>query len=169
MIEKTACFSGHRPEKLTLDGEYNPFFIEEIKSMLYLAILEAVKEGGYRRFISGMAKGVDLWACSIVLNLKNQFPDIELICALPYAAQGKYWTGQDKYEYNRFLSQASEVVVVSEKYDDTCMKRRNYYMVDNSSLLIAVCGNMNSGTGQTIRYAKKKGLDIQMIRLGDIE
>ena len=42
-------------------------------------------------------------------------------------------------------------------------------MVDNSSLLIAVCGDPRSGTGQTIRYARKQGVEVKLIRTSDEE
>lgn len=163
--EITACFTGHRPEKFAIDGEPTNSYILKIKSMLYLEILEAVRDRGYRTFISGMAKGVDMWACNIVLSLKGQFPDIKLICAMPYRNHGKSWSGVDKYELNRFLDKADEIVYVSENYDRLCYKRRNQFMVDRSSLLIGICVSEQSGTGQTIRYAKSKGIETRIIRL----
>lgn len=163
---KTACFSGHRPEKFFIDGQENPAFVAQIKSMLYYAVLRAVREKGYRRFISGMAKGVDLWACEMVLSLKKEYPDIQLICALPYRNHGKSWKGSDRYTFNSCLESCDKAVTVSEEYSRDCMKKRNMFMVDNSSLLIAVCCDAKSGTGQTIRYAQKKGIDIDLINIG---
>ena len=43
------------------------------------------------------------------------------------------------------------------------MQKRNYFMVDNSSKLIAVVDDYRSGTGQTIRYAENKGIDVSII------
>ena len=40
-------------------------------------------------------------------------------------------------------------------------------MVDNSSLLVAVVDNYRSGTGQTINYARKKGIPVHIINVKD--
>ena len=48
------CFTGHRPEKLK-----TPVFIVKLK--LANEIKQAIKDG-YVTFISGMSRGVDLWA-----------------------------------------------------------------------------------------------------------
>lgn len=160
----TACFTGHRPEKMT-DKVLAESVISKIKSMLYLTVLEAVRDNGYRTFISGMAKGVDMWACNIVLDLKHTYPDVKLVCAMPYRTHGQSWTGVDKYELNRYLQSADKVIFVSEEYDRDCYKRRNHFMVDNSSLLIGICKEERSGTGQTIRYAKRQGIDTRIIKI----
>ena len=72
----SCCFTEHRPEKLKA-GE------EEIKSALSKEIRLAVMSG-IRNFHTGMARGVDLWAAEIVLELKKDFPQLRLICAIPY-------------------------------------------------------------------------------------
>ena len=43
------------------------------------------------------------------------------------------------------------------------MIKRNNYMIDNSSLLIAIYNGSQGGTKQTIEKAKEKGLDIKII------
>ena len=163
--EKTACFTGHRPEKISKSGNPKKSYLLQIKSMLYLETLEAVRDRGYRTFISGMAKGVDLWACNIVLDIKKMYPDIKLICALPYESHGKTWHGIERFEFERYLAHADEVIAVSKEYSKDCFYKRNRFMVDNSSLLIGICRDEKSGTGQTINYAKRKGLDTKIIYL----
>ena len=162
MKDRTACFSGHRPEKLPYGGDENHPFTQELKSMLHLYVSEAVSNG-YTRFVSGMARGVDLWACECVLALKRHHPALELVCALPYAGCGEVLRGLDRIRFNDFLSKASEVYTVSPAYDRDCMRRRNRSMVDRASLLIAVCADYRSGTGQTIRYARQQGLTVRLI------
>lgn len=162
---KTACFTGHRPEKICASGYPSEAYLKKIKSMLYYEILNAVKDDGYRTFISGMAKGVDMWACNFVLDIKRTYPDIKLVCALPYKNHGATWSGIDRFELNRYLSHADEIIHVCDSYSKDCYKKRNYFMVDNSSLLIGICRDEKSGTGQTIRYAQKSGLITRIINL----
>ena len=160
--EKTACFTGHRPNKMVPKGISPMNLLPMIKSMLYYEIEQAI-EDGYEYFITGMAVGVDLWAAHSVLALKNKHPEIKLICAVPFRGQGSELRGEELYDYNSFISCADEVIVLSEEYHPDCFKQRNYFMVENSSRLIAVVNNYRSGTGQTINYAKKNGLELRII------
>ena len=57
------CFTGHRPEKLFLvDKE----IIRKLEREIELAI-----ENGFTTFITGMGRGVDIWAAEIVLKLRK--------------------------------------------------------------------------------------------------
>ena len=50
--------------------------------------------------------------------------------------------------------------LVQEQYTPDCMQRRNRYMVDHATLLIAVHDGQSGGTRRTIEYAMRRGLDI---------
>lgn len=165
--EKTVCFTGHRPEKLPGYGEINNHLLSMIKSMLYYRIYVAA-ESGYKYFISGLARGVDLWAADSVIDIKRKFPDIKLVCAKPYPEHGSTFKGEDLWTLNNVLEKADEIICVSDSYSRNCYKTRNCFMVDNSSCLIAVVDDYHSGTGQTLAYAKKKGLELSIIKVADI-
>ena len=69
------CFTGHRPEKLSVSER-------DAKVMLEKEIRLAIADG-FNVFITGMAPGVDIWAAEVVLELKNEFP-LKLIAASPH-------------------------------------------------------------------------------------
>lgn len=160
--EHTCCFSGHRPEKLCGSGDLNSSELRRLLSVLRLEIEESVKEG-YTTFLTGMARGIDMWSARFVLELKVKNPNIKLICVIPFKEQNKSLKGAEKFDYNYITELADEVVYLSEDYTKTCMRDRNFFMVDNSSKLIAVVSNYRSGTGQTIRYAQKQLLKTKII------
>lgn len=162
MKEKTVCFSGHRPEKLPFNGDITYPEVKCLMSKLYLEIDKSIKQG-YTTFISGVAKGVDIWAAKYILEQKDTNPEIKLICAIPYEGYGSGWIGVDKWDLNWIIYKADEIHYICDKYYPYCMKKRNEFMVENSSKLIAVVENYNSGTGQTIRLAQKKNLDIKLL------
>lgn len=161
-INHTCCFSGHRPEKLALGGDVNSPQIRRLISMLYLEIESAI-EDGYTNFITGMARGVDLWAAGYIYEKRIKNPDIKLICAIPYKGHGKSLKNSEKWDYDNIVASADKVYILEDKYTKTCMQKRNHFMVDNSSRIIAVVDNYRSGTGQTIRYANSKGIDVHII------
>ncbi len=164
--EKTACFTGHRPEKLPGCKELNKPVLSIVKSMLYYQIYQAI-ESGYEYFISGVARGVDLWAALYVIEIKKKFPNIKLICAKPYEDHGNQFKGEDLWDFKNILAKADEIISVSKNYSPDCFRLRNCFMVDHSSRLIAVVDNYKSGTGQTISYANKKGIEVNIINVKD--
>lgn len=163
MRKKTVCFSGHRPEKLPFNGDPNSPPIRMLISMIYKEIQNSIDEG-FDTFITGVARGIDLWAGSLVADIKSNNPSIKLISAVPYKSYGEKWKGIDKWNLNYIMQKSDSIYFVCDKYSRACMKKRNEYMVDNSSKLIAVISDYKSGTGQTIRYAQKNNLEIKIIK-----
>ncbi len=151
----SCCFTEHRPEKLKA-GE------EEIKSALSKEIRLAVMSG-IRNFHTGMARGVDLWAAEIVLELKKDFPQLRLICAIPYRDFEKKWTPRWQKLYHSVLSQADEIHYFYSYFNYRSFQERNCWMADHSGMLIAVYNGEKGGTRNTLAYAKKQGLKIRMI------
>ena len=74
------------------------------------------------------------------------------------------WPASEQEQYHSILRRADEVVYVSRAYHSDCMLKRNRYMVEHSSVLLAVYnGKWRSGTAATIRYAQKMGREIIVI------
>lgn len=165
---KTVCFSGHRPEKLPDGGSDSSQVIRTIKSILYKEILDSA-ENGCTAFITGLARGVDLWAGEMVMELKARGMPLKLIAAAPYRGHGNSFKGRDRFILGNILLKADEVVYISENYSRECMRLRNEYMVDRSDKLIAVVSDYRSGTGQTIRYAERRQLDVKIINASELE
>ncbi len=148
------CFTGHRPEKLRLPEQ-------EIKHLLKKAIMQAVMDG-YTTFISGMARGLDIWAAEMVLELKKA-NDISLIAVSPYFGFEKHWDAVNKQKYYDIIDAADGVKFMQGEYSKASFHIRNAYMVDNSTRVIAAYNGSSGGTKNTVEYARKKGLEIMNI------
>lgn len=146
------CFTGHRPEKINMSER-------KVKKLLRPAIEKSIEEG-YTTFITGMARGFDLIAASIVLEIKKHNSDIHLICALPIVGFEKMWSPNDQKNYRDILNKADYVKVVSEHYSKSCFQLRNMYMVDHSALVICAYNGSSGGTLNTINYAKRNNVDV---------
>jgi uncharacterized phage-like protein YoqJ len=140
------CFTGHRPEKLR-------FSESEICSLLDEEIKNAI-EAGYTTFISGMAKGVDLWAAEIVLKYRMDNSEIKLICAVPYKGFGLHWTDGWTQRFSAVLSQADLVKYICPGYSPACFQIRNEWMVNHSNRIIIAYNGEKGGTKNTIDYAQ---------------
>ncbi len=123
-------------------------------------------EDGYTRFITGMQRGVDLWAAEAVLKLKAEGRPVRLLAASAFRGMENQWESNWKKRYHRIRFSADEMHYISDKPGRTAFFRRNYWMADHASRLIAVYTGAPGGTKETIRYAKTQGLEIVNIADG---
>lgn len=160
---KVCAFTGHRPKSFPWGYEESARDCLLLKEVLE-AQITALAEQGVTDFLSGMAQGVDLWSSQIVLDLQKKNPALKLHCVLPCKGQDSKWTASAQERYRSILAQANEVVYVGQEYNRDCMLKRNRYLVDHSSILLAVYnGTWRSGTGATVRYAQKLKREIIII------
>ena len=150
------CFTGHRPEKLNRSER-------DIKAALHKEINQAVQDG-FAVFITGMARGVDLWAAEIVLDLRKRNPSIKLICAIPHEGFESRWSSDWKRLYHRVKDQADLVRVIGKAYHPRVYQIQNEWMVNHSSRVIAVFNGQPSGTKNTIDYAHRQGVPVMLIK-----
>ena len=150
-----ACFTGHRPEKLTRTEK-------DIVRDLEKEIRQAIADG-LSVFITGMARGVDIWAAQIVLSLRNSGYDIKLVCACPYDGFESGWSKDWQKQYKEILAAADYVKYVCEGYSRSCFQIRNEWMVNHAARVIAVFNGEKSGTKNTIDYAAKAGIPVVRI------
>ncbi len=149
---KTACvFTGHR--------QLNEDFEEK---KLENAIRQFLEEG-VTCFYNGGAIGFDLLAAEKVLSFKENFPNIKLILCVPCQKQSQYFSPKEKERYQNVLTQADEVILLSEKYYRGCMQVRDRYMVDKADCMIAYCNKEEGGTAYTVRYFQKKNPEKEIL------
>lgn len=111
-----------------------------------------------------MALGIDMIAAEIVLKLKKKHPSIKLECAIPCLNQTSSWQKNSIKRYQEILSKADKITKVSDvNYFNGCMQKRNEYMLNKSSLLMAVFNGSAGGTKHTVDLAKRKGIEIVII------
>ncbi len=148
-MDKGCSFTGHR--KILPTHQY------ALTDLLDRAIAYAYADG-CRIFYSGGAVGFDTLAAQRVRAFRERHPDVRLVLLLPCMGQDEHWSWGQKLSYEHLLRSADEIVFVSEEYTPDCMRKRNLALVDRADMLIAYCGRMRSGSGQTLAMAKKKGI-----------
>lgn len=109
------CFTGHRPEKLQApEGVVTAALEKEIR--------QAIADG-FNVFITGMARGVDIWAAEIVLRLQDAGEAVRLICACPYQGFERGWKQSWQERYQAILS-AADLVRFTGRTSDSFVKIR---------------------------------------------
>lgn len=155
MRMRRCCFTGHRPEKLTR-------MEQEIKSNLEHEIRRAIDDG-FNVFITGMARGVDIWAAEIVLQIRQTGVPVRLICASPHQGFEELWSSEWQHRYNAVLEAADLARFICPRYSRGCFQVRNEWMVNHSSRVLAVFNGQPSGTKNTIDYAYRQGVPVIII------
>lgn len=151
MKNKTCCFTGHR--------ELPPQEQDRIKALLE-RVIEKLIERGVVFFGSGGALGFDTLAAEAVLELKKKYPQIKLIMVYPCKDQTTLWSESDIERYNKIKSASDKIVYTSEKYDKSCMFKRNRHLVNYSGYCVCYLNKPTGGTAYTVKYAKENGLVV---------
>ena len=154
------CFTGHRPEKLE---QPEIVVVEALKKEIRTAIAD-----GFQTFISGMARGVDLWAAEEVLTFRDEGAAVRLICASPYRGFGNRWSSEWQERYRQVLERADLVRFICPAYSPDCFQRRNEWMVDHSARVIAIYNGEGGGTRNTVTYAKQNGVPVVNVLNSDV-
>lgn len=185
-IDRNLCFTGHQPDRLGGRDESPPRIVA-IKSELARVIRSCYVEG-FRRFISGMAEGVDTWAAESVIALREEVPDVRLIAAVPFITQGERWQLLSRETWERVLRasdqvwttgmdsgrrwQADELIEEARKRirerdfsrnTNPLFRLRNEWMVDRAAVVVEVWDGSSSGTENCVRYAEKMGRKVVRI------
>ena len=72
------------------------------------------------------------------------------------------WSYAQKDRFDRILCSADSVTILSDNYYDGCMRERNTYLVEHCGQCVCYFNEKHSrsGTAQTVRMAKKNGLNV---------
>lgn len=155
----SCCFTGHRPGKLPWGYREEDPRCVSLKRRIADAV-ESAYEEGFRHFLCGMAQGCDLYFCESVLRLREAHPEVTLEAAIPCPTQADAWPRDQRERYARLVAACDYETVVSARYTPGCMHRRDRYMVDHASLLIAVFDGTPGGTRYTVEYAMGRGVPV---------
>lgn len=144
---KACAVTGHRVLEISFD-----------KNNVKKVLLELINNG-YDTFLIGMALGFDTVCFQLLSEIKKE-KDIKIIACIPCPTQSYKFSKKQKKLYDEMVSTADEKIILSPSYDEKCMQRRNKYMVDNCSVLLAYLRRDFGGTVNTVKYAQKKGIKI---------
>ena len=153
-----ACaFTGHRPERLSIPET-------DVIAWLDKEIRKAV-EDGYTQFITGMQRGVDIWAAEIVLKRKVEGKPVRLICAVPWDGVEERWEPIWQDRFRRMLQNADEVHIICNFPGRKAFMIRNHWLVHHAALLIAAYTGAPGGTKETMDYAASLGREVRAFPL----
>lgn len=157
---RTLCFTGVKPERLPDRGERTSIRTKVLRSIMYNEMLAAI-DRGYNVFMTGMRRGIELWAGETALELRNS-RHIKLVAVLPFRGFGADYRGAELWIFSRIMSEADVIVTVCEENIRGCGHISDRFMVQQSAGIIGAAGSGDEHTDayRAFRYAAQKGLDI---------
>lgn len=124
------------------------------------ALLQELYTEGFRHFISGMAVGFDLAAAEAVIELRSRCGDVTLECTVPYEGFERGFSPEDAERFGRIVAEADTVTCLAGRYSEGVFRRRNDYLVDSCSLVVAWWDGSRSGTGYTVARARRQSRPV---------
>ena len=131
---KTCAFTGHRPQSLPFGFDESDKRCTSLKSVMRDQIVALIEKK------IGAAKS-----------------------AIPCETQAIKWSVASRERYYNIAAKCDKETMLQREYTSDCMDKRNRYMVDHADYILAVWNGCPSGTGNTVRYAHKKGKTIIVI------
>lgn len=145
---RTCAVTGHRVLPKNVD-------VERLN-----LIFNKLIEGGFDTFLIGMAIGFDTLCFQTLEKIKKEKKDIKIIACIPCENQFDRFTDLQKKEWERMVLSSDGKVVLSKNYNSRCMQKRNQFMVDNCSVLVAYLRRDYGGTKKTVEYAKNNDVCV---------
>lgn len=141
------CFAGH--------GKL--FYGDDVKSRVSDKCRELICDFGVDEFWVSNYGNFDAVTASVVRNLKQEYPHIELALIIPYTTK-EIDENKELYYHNY------DNILIADIPEGTPKRfhvlKCNQYMVDMSSYLIAYVNSFYGGAAKTLAYAQRKNLII---------
>lgn len=105
--------TGYRSYELGVFGDTDPK-LAVLKYALRQALVQAI-ENGVDWIITGPQMGVEQWAAEVALELKKDYPEIQVALMTPFAEFGKQWNEANRGKLQVLYGQVDFHDSVSEK------------------------------------------------------
>lgn len=160
---RTCCFAGYDPQFQEALQQKENEGLFRMSASLTEAAEYLINEKKVCHFISGMSRGVNLLAASLIVDLKTKYPEITLECVIPFETQAKKWNEKEREMYYNTLSVCDDETMLKTHYTSDCLLRQDMYMVRRSSYAVTVWDGRPIAAGNTVNYAIAQGLNVVRI------
>ncbi len=163
---KSCCFIGMHLRNLIFIFDEDVVQCIRLKQIMFGYIFDLIKQHPDINFISDMSLGFGIYAAEIVLSLKPVYPDITLVCALPYEEQAAHWTENQRNKYFGIIEKCDTEVILQKHYTGICMEMNHKNMIDHSGFVLSLRNGKN--TEKVLQYAESKNRQITLINPAEI-
>lgn len=121
--------------------------IKYIKKVIKKKLIDLIEDGLEWVLISGQL-GVELWAAEVVIDLKNQYPQLKLAVITPFLNQQNNWNEANKTLYEEITMSADYLDSISRKdYESPVqLKQKNEFLVNKSDGILVIYDEEKPGS-----------------------
>ena len=171
---KSLYVSGYRPHELGIFNEKH-LGITIIKKAIENELRRLIDEGIEWIIISG-GQGVETWTAEVVLELKDEFPQLKYSIITPFLEIEKNWNEQKQEKYYFIRSQADFVTSVTKRPYEAPWQlfEKDKFIIQNTDGLLLVYDEDNEGSPKYVKklaekYAENHEYEIITITAYDLQ
>ena len=129
---KSLLISGYRSYELNIFDQTDPKYLY-LKKFIENRLRSFIDQGVEWFIISGQL-GIELWAGEVVLELKEEFPTIQLAVILPYTSFENNWNETNQEFFEKITHKADYVNYTSNKdYESPAqLKANQVFLIKNT-------------------------------------
>lgn len=171
---KRVVVTGYKQHELGIFDDKHPgiAFIKKALRNQLLALLDAELEWV---IVSGQL-GVETWAAELVLELKEEYPDLKYALITPFLEQEKNWNETKQETYRSLIAQADYHNSLTQTPYEAPWQfvEKNKFFIRNSDGLLLVYDEENEGSPKFIkkmadRYAERSEYQVFTITADDLQ
>ncbi|UQZ86564.1 hypothetical protein SK3146_05857 [Paenibacillus konkukensis] len=171
---KRVLITGYKASELGIFSLKHPG-IAIIKKAIKKRLLSLVDEGLEWAIVSGQW-GVELWAAEAALELREDYPQLQLAVITPFLQQEEKWSDEKKELYSGIMQRADYVNSVTKTaYDGPWQFReKNKFLLRNSDGILLLYDEEKEGSPkfikeQALKLAERTDYRLLTITADDLQ
>lgn len=149
------CFGGPRPQSLPFRFNEEDTDCLRLKQVLKDQTAYLIEGLGVTHFISGIDLGIGQYAAEIVLDLKKDYPEITLECAISCESQAENWTVSQRERYFSIVECCDKETLLQRHKTRDCIRKGKEYMVNQSNYVLTVWNRKVRGASDILFIARQ--------------
>lgn len=145
---ESLLISGYRSYELNIFNQTDPKYLY-LRAFLEKELKNYIENGVEWYIITGQL-GIELWAGELIIELREENPDINLAVLLPYTSFGDNWNQENKDLFDEVIRQADYVNYTSNKdYESPKQLQANQaFVIENTDGAWLLYDQMTDQDGQ---------------------
>jgi uncharacterized phage-like protein YoqJ len=171
---KRLVVTGYKQHELGIFDDKHPG-IPIIKKAIQNQLI-ALMDSGLEWVILGGQLGVETWTAELILEMKEEYPNLKFAIITPFLDQEKNWNELKQEKYRTLLHQADFQTSVTKKPYEAPWQfiERNKFILRNSDGMLLVYDEENEGSPKFIKklaeqYAEKNEYELFVINAYDLQ
>ncbi|MBB5149391.1 MULTISPECIES: DUF1273 domain-containing protein [Ureibacillus] len=151
--------SGYRPHELGIFNEKHPG-IQIIKKAIENELRSLIEDGLEWVIVSGQL-GVEIWTAEVVIELKNEFPQLKYSVITPFLDIEKNWNEQRQQQYAYIISQADFVTSITKRPYEAPWQfvEKDKFIIQNTDALLLVYDEEHEGSPKYLKRLVEKYME----------